>query len=146
MGTRIIARITPQAWINDDAIEVDPPGETEWDATEGFNQLDDQERERILEEWAMSPTFEALDSDDALKQTPAAPEWVHDWSGPFDIYVRREDGEGIETTIREPKRYEVTITVAVSAYDEQEAESEARAMIGTGFGEAHVADAAVLVA
>jgi hypothetical protein len=28
------------------------------------------------------------DIDDALRSDPAAPAWVRDWRGPFEIYVR----------------------------------------------------------
>lgn len=79
--TRILARFSPQAWINDYAVEVDPQGETEWDATVAFGALSLSYRERVL--------ADGLDIDDALKGDPAAPEWVRHWQGPFSIYVEQ---------------------------------------------------------
>jgi hypothetical protein len=29
-----------------------------------------------------------LDQHDLLKDTPQAPAWVQNWSGPFDLWVR----------------------------------------------------------
>lgn len=87
---RFTARFSPQAWVRDYAIEVDPEGDTEWDVTAEFATLPSDYRAMLLEEIDRTDD-EALDRDDALKGDPNAPEWVREWRGPFDIYVRRED-------------------------------------------------------
>lgn len=64
------AEFTPQAWVGDYAVEVDPEGPRDW-----------------------SPSIEVrvndlgLDVYDELKSDPSAPEWVREWTGPFSIYV-----------------------------------------------------------
>jgi hypothetical protein len=86
MSMKLEAEFVPQAWIRDNAVEVDPEGEVRWDCT-AFLEAEESHRvpyirAKIREEgnW--------LDVDDLLKEDPAAPEWVQDWTGPFSIYVR----------------------------------------------------------
>ncbi len=88
MHQQFVATFVPQAWVNDYAIDVDPEGPTEWDATVAFQQLPWQYRERL--EAAMNARGSALDADDRLQTDPRAPEWVRAWSGPFSLYVRME--------------------------------------------------------
>lgn len=83
---RMTARFVAQAWVGDNAIDVDPQGETEWDCSEGFDSLSDDYRRALCDEIAVHG--EALDCDDELKTAETAPEWVRDWSGPFSLYVR----------------------------------------------------------
>jgi hypothetical protein len=78
-----IARFSPQAWVRDNAIEVDPEGETEW-VTQLEGLTEDNKRVILEEE-------DGLDIHDLLKEDPAAPEWVREWSGPFSIHVREEE-------------------------------------------------------
>lgn len=85
-GATYVARFNPQAWINDYAIEVDPEGEQEWDVTRAFNRLRPDYRRKMLDE--IFDRGEALDRHDYLKEDPHAPEWVREWRGPFDIWVR----------------------------------------------------------
>ena len=66
--TAIKAWIRPQAWVHDNAMEVDPEGESEW-------RLDADE---------LDP--DAWDND-YLLGSRHAPDWVRDWSGPFEIYL-----------------------------------------------------------
>lgn len=87
VGERFVARFYPQAWVRDNAIEVDPEGDTEWDVTIEFATLPSDYRAMLLEE--IDRHDEALDRDDVLKGDPNAPEWVREWQGPFSIYVRR---------------------------------------------------------
>jgi hypothetical protein len=88
--SRYIAHFSPQAWVNDYAIEVDAEGPQEWDCTAfvmqdpeylakqiGYRPSDD-----ITDEWGV------LDNDDQFKHDPAAPEWIREWRGPFDIRIR----------------------------------------------------------
>lgn len=77
---RFIATFTPQAWVNDYAMTVDPEGPTEWETV--FDGLTDEQREEIL--------YGGHDAFDLLKSDPDAPVWVRDWSGPFEIHIREE--------------------------------------------------------
>lgn len=89
---KAVATFTPQAWVRDYAIEVDPAGPTEW--VTDFEGLTREQSEAILET--------GHDTSDLLKEDPAAPEWVRDWPGPFEIHVReylREEGEHVETKL-----------------------------------------------
>lgn len=87
------AHFTPEAWIRDQAIEVDPEGEQEWDATsyaaehaEYLDRLVAREEEH-RKRWPSVDTgdFEVCDNDDVFQDDPAAPEWVREWHGPFTI-------------------------------------------------------------
>jgi len=61
------------------AIAVDPQGETTWDVTEYLTTLDPAFVAETIERGS--------DHDDLLRQDPNAPEWVREWSGPFDTYI-----------------------------------------------------------
>ena len=90
---RYTAHFTPEAWVRDQAIEVDPPpGEPqEWDCTEFArlhrNYLADTAQARGVDVRAGQ---EVLDNDDVFAADPAAPAWVREWRGPFTIRIRRE--------------------------------------------------------
>lgn len=88
-NARYTARFVPQAWVRDNAIEVDTQGPTEWDCTDEFLALGDTYRAMLLDE--MEVDGEALDGYDCLKADPAAPEWIREWQGPFSLYVRKAD-------------------------------------------------------
>jgi hypothetical protein len=62
---------TPQAWVNDYAISVDPEGPTEWEMEFAGTEL---------------PDDNSYESDD-LRDSPEAPDWVREWSGPFYVSV-----------------------------------------------------------
>ena len=79
---RYIATFTPQAWVNDYAIDVDPEGPTEWDCTEEIENMHEEPRNELLRT--------GHDIDDWLKGDPKAPEWIFHWQGPFEIHVREE--------------------------------------------------------
>lgn len=78
-NARYIATFRPQAWIRDNAVEVDPDGETQWDCTEFIAAASPEWREATLSR--------GKDYDDILREDPAAPEWVRNWRGPFDTWV-----------------------------------------------------------
>jgi hypothetical protein len=61
---------TPQAWVNDNAIEVDAEGEREW-----FVSID------------TADDLPGCTDLDWVTEDPFAPQWVKDWSGPFTISV-----------------------------------------------------------
>jgi hypothetical protein len=93
--TRYQAEFSPQAWQNDYAIPVDPQGETTWDVTEFVEKILDEGLYRGTEikreyarEWLDATLERGNDHDDVLWQDENAPEWVRNWSGPFDTYLR----------------------------------------------------------
>lgn len=77
------AIFTPQAWVNDQAIEVDPEGETTFDIT--------PEVEKLKAKGLPVPQADTNDSDD-FQFAAAAPQWIKDWRGPFYITID-EQGE-----------------------------------------------------
>lgn len=79
------AEFQPQAWINNNAITVDAEGSTTWDATEFVLAADPK--------WVAETLERGSDHDDILRTDPNAPEWVREWSGPFETYLRKEDDQ-----------------------------------------------------
>lgn len=77
------ATFSAEAWVNDQAIEVDPEGPTEWDCTTAvFEHL------AYFQALGLDSVVDGLvDNDDVLKGDPAAPEWIQEWRGPFTITV-----------------------------------------------------------
>lgn len=88
-GVRFTARFTPEVWQGDLAIPVDPLGDDSWDCTVEFSLMPAFRQGEMLE--AVDSGGQALDGDDWLKGDPDAPEWVREWSGPFDIYVTEKE-------------------------------------------------------
>lgn len=93
--TRYIATFSPQAWINDYAVSVDPEGETTWDATEYVKEQlregvfrGNEVSQQFAKEW-LEETLEHGDYDDILRTDPNAPQWIQDWHGPFDTYLEQ---------------------------------------------------------
>jgi hypothetical protein len=76
MSATVTVHFVPQAWVRHHAIEVDPEGATTFevpmtDAKDGVgNWLPDRD-----------------DASDLLRQHENAPEWIRNWSGPFDIEI-----------------------------------------------------------
>ena len=68
---RLIASFRPEVWVRDTAMEVDPLGESEWEVRP--DELD--------------TTAQDLDY---LRDADAAPAWVKDWTGPFEVYLQIE--------------------------------------------------------
>jgi hypothetical protein len=78
----VSARFVPQAWIRDNAVEIDGEGATEFDVT--FELL------LLGFEKAMDIAGNA-DARDQLIQAHCAPAWIQTWSGPFDMKVDQDD-------------------------------------------------------
>jgi hypothetical protein len=78
------AHFEPQAWINDNAVSVDPEGEEWWNAT-AFINADPALKAKVDKGIASDEAF--LDLDDVLMGDDNAPEWVKNWQGPFTITV-----------------------------------------------------------
>jgi len=85
---RFVAHFAAQQWQRDSAVEVDPLGDEEWDITDAFTQLRPDYQEHLLHQMGFRGF--ALDSHDLLKEDPNAPQWIREWSGPFDITIRVE--------------------------------------------------------
>lgn len=88
---RYRASFVAQAWIRDHAVAVDPQGPTEWDCTEYVAELGPEWLARAMEngvDGQDAEDFEGSDHDDLLRLDPAAPEWVREWTGPFETYVK----------------------------------------------------------
>ena len=88
--TTYIAHFTPEAWQQDQAIEVDAEGPQEWDCTAWAQQHPDY-MDRITMLARGGDTDGVLDRDDLFQSDPAAPQWVREWRGPFTIRVRWEE-------------------------------------------------------
>jgi predicted RNA-binding Zn-ribbon protein involved in translation (DUF1610 family) len=94
-GPRFEARFSPEAWVRDDAIPVDPQGETTWDCTR-FALVNEDHVENMVTfaSESIDGPDGIVDNADVFKSDPAAPKWIRDWTGPFTIRVRRYDVEG----------------------------------------------------
>ncbi len=87
------ATFSPQAWINDQAVPVDPEGPTEWDCTAFVDDdtLAYLKRTANLRGENLDDLVDGvIDNDDVFKSDPAAPEWIRNWSGPYTIRVYRD--------------------------------------------------------
>lgn len=99
---RFTARFFPEAWVRDQAVEVDPEGETQWDVTEHVLAHRDYWEDMMREESALtgsSSTVElewsegVMDRDDLLRSDSNAPAWIREWNGPFTIRVYRSSAQ-----------------------------------------------------
>lgn len=75
---RIIAKFKPQAWIKNHTVVVDAQGPLEWDATEFILEMGYEKFSKLCDR--------NYPSDD-LARIESAPQWVRDWSGPFEVDV-----------------------------------------------------------
>jgi hypothetical protein len=80
-GPKVLAEFTPQAWVGDHAMSVDPEGDTVWDITAEIVAMG---RQKVLE-----LEDNQYNSDD-LRHSHNAPKWVQDWSGPFSVEVAEQ--------------------------------------------------------
>jgi hypothetical protein len=71
----------PQVWSNDHAIAGDPIGPCEWDVTAYLLRLPEQQRKDCIQAVA--------GATDVLRDDPAVPAWIRDWSGPFLITLEQ---------------------------------------------------------
>lgn len=77
----IMASFTPQVWFRDNALEVDPQGETTYDVTVDLIAYALQDGCETLEEY-----LDGTDNDE-FREANEAPEWVYDWTEPFYIGI-----------------------------------------------------------
>lgn len=71
------AIFVPQAWMDDNAVDVDPEGETTFDITP---EVESMGKERAL------AIKDNTDASDVFQYAAHAPKWIKHWSGPF--YIR----------------------------------------------------------
>ena len=120
---RYTARFTPEAWVNDQAVEADPEGPQEWDCTEHARR----NRDYLTRLEACSESLDgpegAVDNDDVFKDDPAAPTWVRGWRGPFTIRISRKLAE--EDAV--PGIFEDILAAGAAAVEAQDAAEEATA-------------------
>lgn len=90
--TKITATFTPEAWVNNQAIEVDAEGPVSWDAT-SYAATKPEYLQRFITAFDGDLNGEILDNDDVFKHDPDAPKWIRNWTGPFSIWLRVEDSE-----------------------------------------------------
>lgn len=83
---RLSCDFIPQVWLNDYAIAVDPQGDTTWEVSPEYVKslmaYYGSEFERV---------YMSSYQSDALKDDPAAPAWIREWSGPFEILTTNLD-------------------------------------------------------
>lgn len=87
-GTRWRATFIPEAWVRDEAIEVDAEGERDWTPDPSYLRSHGDYL-AFLRRTQGEGTL--IDSNDVFKADPAAPEWVREWSGPFTIDLTEEN-------------------------------------------------------
>lgn len=81
----VTLRFVPQAWVSDYAIEVDPEGPREWTVS----------RELMLATFASASDWQSNhQARDDMRFEGAAPIWIRDWSGPFEVELA-DDPESI---------------------------------------------------
>ena len=68
---RFRADFRPEAWIRDQAVAVDPEGETAWEVTPAALRVRARDQDHVRDD-------------------PAAPDWIRTWSGPFTIEIFAE--------------------------------------------------------
>lgn len=68
----------PQAWINDNALDVDPEGTMTWE----MDMLEVVELTGVSDLNCMDDNPYARDK---LRHSKKAPQWIKDWTGPFEI-------------------------------------------------------------
>lgn len=94
---RLHCRFTPQAWVSDYAIEVDSRGPREWDTSdthlaEVLAWHASRGPASVEEFWR--EVYGSSYASDSLRDDPAAPDWVRQWDGPFEVDVTQLDDSG----------------------------------------------------
>lgn len=84
---QVTAEFTAEMWFNDNAMSVDPQGDTVWDVTFDVLQNGANHAIRILD---------GLTDTDSYRDSPFAPKWIREWdSNPFTIQLI-----GVEEALR----------------------------------------------
>ena len=120
---RYVAHFTPEAWVNDQAVEADPEGPQEWDCTEHAKRNRDYLARLEAHSEALDQPGGAVDNDDVFKSDPGAPAWVRDWRGPFTIRISRKLAEEDAG----PGIFEAILAAGAAAVEAEDAAEEAAA-------------------
>lgn len=81
-GPQVMLRFRPEAWVNDYAMGVDPEQPEKWLVPLA----------QFLETFPTEEDFGAKHHErDDLRHEGDAPQWIRDWSGPFEVELA--DGE-----------------------------------------------------
>jgi hypothetical protein len=115
------AHFTPEAWQDDQAIEVAPGGPQTWDCTAYASQRMPY-LARLAAEYGAPDGL--LDNDDVFKDDPAAPQWIRDWRGPFTIRIT-ERSASATLTAAELRVLRGTVESRSRNYQPQESDLEA---------------------
>lgn len=76
MNATVTVRFVPQAWIKNYATEADPEGATTFEVPVHAAQDADGS-------WLPDHDY----ASDVLREHDSAPEWIRNWSGPFDVEI-----------------------------------------------------------
>jgi hypothetical protein len=111
-GLRYVAHFWPEAWVNDQAIPVDPAGRLqEWDCTDYAERNRDYLDRLEAHSEPLDGPQGAVDNDDVFKSDPAAPPWVREWPGPCTIRITRRKLAKFDVEVTRS----ITTTVSVEA-------------------------------
>jgi hypothetical protein len=80
MSATVTVRFIPQAWVRDQAVEVDPEGATTFEVP--VTDANDTEGTWL-------PDHD--DASDALREHENAPAWIGSWSGPFEVKIEHDN-------------------------------------------------------
>jgi hypothetical protein len=75
---QIRATFKPQVWIGDYANDADPEGPTEWAATPDVLRCSLEQIHKLID---------CDYSTDDFSKAPSAPDWIKNWSGPFEVEI-----------------------------------------------------------
>lgn len=113
-GLRYFATFLAQAWVNKHTAPVDPQGDTGWEVTDWMLQLTPAARRQVLHKDA-----EPFHFNDEMRAHPSAPQWVKDWSGPFEIDVTAKVAPFLGYTTRLLVALEVADKVTIDYLPQQ---------------------------
>lgn len=108
---KFIAKFYPQAWINNQAIVIDPAGPVHWDVTTNIRSAGLIERNLYLKG--------RNDTSDGLARLPQAPNWIKSWAGPFEVCVVEMVDEDAQALLESQRSVVETMQEAGPAFGEQ---------------------------
>jgi hypothetical protein len=88
-GPTVTLQFRPQAWIRDNAVDVDPEQPDTWDVPLSLLRT----RFPTAEDW-----HEDHRARDDMRFEGQAPRWIRDWSGPFEVELATEAADPWKAT------------------------------------------------
>lgn len=79
----LICTFTPQAWVNDYAIDVDPQGPTSYPVTV-----------EMAAEWPPDWRTRELSEYEYIVKDTAPHEWIREYTGPFEFHLTWRESDG----------------------------------------------------